>query len=318
MRRFALSRVLVLVLSVITFLGAASAVQAGKYPNRPVKFIVPWPPGDLEDVLTRAIAKEMSEQTGVPATVVNKPGGGGVLGATTVAQSRPDGSVIGSFVVDLLTTAVMSGNSPYNVDDFEPVGIFLDYPFVIAAKADAPYSNLQELAEYSKSHDVVLGHFGYQALPTALTFKAADQMSIKFASDAAFDELNCATLANGDADIINTTTQQILPCLESKDVKLLVSITRDRLVIASDVPTLKEVTGIEQTLWNGLFVKKGTDQAIKDKIAAVAHKALQSDDVRTLQQNTGAGVYWADADAAAKTIAADYSNAEKLLSYMNR
>ena len=74
---------------------ASTVSVAAEYPNRPVKFIVPWPPGDLEDVLTRVIAEEMSKETGVPATVVNKPGGGGVLGATTVAQSRPDGSVIG-------------------------------------------------------------------------------------------------------------------------------------------------------------------------------------------------------------------------------
>lgn len=291
---------------------ASTAAMAADYPNRPVRFIVPWPPGDLEDVLTRKIAEEMSKETGVPASVVNKPGGGGVLGATTVAQSRPDGSVIGSFVVDLVTSQVLSGNAPYSKDDFEPVGIFLDYPFVLAAKADAPYNTLAELAEYSKSNDISLGHFGYQALPTALTFKAADQLGIRIAADSAFNELNCATLANGDADITNTTTQLILPCLDSGDVKILTSYTFNRLVTAPDVPTLNEVTGIPQTLWNGLFVKKGTPREVKEKIASIAQNALQSPEVIQLQETTGAGVYWTNMDDAEKVIELDYENAKKL------
>lgn len=292
---------------------ASSITMAADYPSRPVKFIVPWPPGDLEDVLTRAIAKGMSDETGVPATVVNKPGGGGVLGAMTVAQSRPDGSVIGSFVVDLVTTQVIGGNAPYTKDDFEPVGIFLDYPFVLAVKADAPYANLAELAAYSKDHSLSLGHFGYQALPTALTLKAAKQLDIRFSSDSAFDALDCATLANGDADVINTTTQLILPCLDSGDVKLLTSITFNRLVTHPDVPTLNEETGITQTLWNGLFVKKGTPEAIKNKIAAIAERALHGEDAVTLQETTGAGIYWTNAGDAEKVIEMDYENAKSLV-----
>ncbi|MBR7890054.1 tripartite tricarboxylate transporter substrate binding protein [Marinomonas sp. A79] len=296
---------------------AGTVAMAADYPNRPVKFIVPWPPGDLEDVLTRIIAEEMSKETGVPATVVNKPGGGGVLGATTVAQSRPDGSVIGSFVVDLLTTQVVGGNAPYSADAFVPVGIFLDYPFVLAVKSDAPYNTLGELADYAKSHQVSLGHFGYQATPTAITFKAADKLNFKFASDSAFDALDCSTLANGDADVINTTTQLILPCLDSKEVKLLTSFTYNRLVISPDIPTLSEAAGISQTLWNGLFVKKGTPQATIDKIASIAEQALQRPEVLKLQATTGAGVYWTSADNAKKLVEHDYKNAEELSKYVN-
>ncbi|AWY01546.1 transporter [Marinomonas primoryensis] len=291
----------------------STVLMAADYPNRPVKFIVPWPPGDLEDVLTRVIAEEMSKETGVPATVVNKPGGGGVLGATTVAQSRPDGSVIGSFVVDLVTSQVVGGNAPYAADAFVPVGIFLDYPFVLATKSDAPYDNLSELAAYAKTHDVSLGHFGYQATPTTITFQAAKQLGFEFTSDSAFDALDCSVLANGDAEVINTTTQQILPCLDSKDVKLLTSFTYGRLVTNPEVPTLNEETGISQTLWNGLFVKKGTPQAIIDKIASIAEKALQAPEVVKLQETTGAGVYWTNSKNAQKLVDLDYENAKKLM-----
>lgn len=298
-------------LMVSPFLGLNA--QAADYPNRPVKFVVPWPPGDLEDVLTRQIAEVMAKETGKPATVVNKPGGGGVVGAAEVARSRPDGLVIGSFVADLVTTQLLTGNAPYNSETFEPVGIFLDYPFVLAAKADAPFNNVKELAAYSKANKVSLGHFGYQALPTAITMKAARQEGINFSSDAAFDANDCSTLANGDADVINTTTQLILACLNSGEVKLITSITRERLSIAPDVPTLEEQTGISQTTWNGLFVKKGTPEAVKNRIAEIAQKALQSDQAKNLSKTTGAGIYWLGAEEAEKVVRKDFSQAAELL-----
>lgn len=302
-----------LVFALITaILLSLPAMAASNYPNRPVRFVVPWPPGDLEDILTRQIADTMAKETKRPATVVNKPGGGGVVGAAEVASSQPNGLIIGSFVADLLTTQLLSGNAPYDKDTFEPVGIFLDYPFALAAKADAPYNNLEELAAYSKNNRVTLGHFGYDALPTVITFDAAKKIGINFAADAAFDENDCSTLANGDADVINTTMQLILACYNSGEVKLLTTISRDRLSISPNVATLNEQAGIAQTTWNGLFVKKGTPKAIKDKIAAIAQKALQADSVKKLSESTGAGIYWLGAEEAAKVVAADYEQASKL------
>lgn len=306
-----INRKIILALLLSAFM--ISSVSASGYPNRPVRFVVPWPAGDLEDILTRQIAETMSRETGKPATVVNKPGGGGVVGAAEVARSRPDGLVIGSFVADLLTTQLLSGNAPYDKNTFEPVGIFLDYPFVLATKTSSPYNNIKELADYTKNNKVSLGHFGYQALPTAITFKAAKVAGINFSSDAAFDVNDCSTLGNGDADVINTTTQLILACLNSGEVKIITSITRNRLTIAPEVATLKEQTGVEQTTWNGLFVKKGTPKAIKDKIAEIAQKALQSENVLKLSKSTGAGVYWLSAEESEKQIEADYNQASELV-----
>ena len=294
----------------------AQSAAAADYPARPVKFIVPWPPGDLEDILTRIIAEEMTDATGKPATVVNKPGGGGLIGAAEVANTPPNGLTIGSFVADILTTHVLAGNAPYDGNTFEPVGIFLDYPFVIAASAEAPYDNLAELGEYSQTQDVSLGHFGYQALPTAITFKAAESAGIRFASDAPFDSNDCSTLATGDADVINTTTQLILACLKSGEAKVIASITNDRLSIAPEVATLAEQTGITQTTWNGLFVKAGTPDEIKNRIADIAQSALRDPRVTELAENTGAGVYWIGGAEAEQRVADDYEASTELLEFM--
>ena len=82
---------------------ASATVALADYPEKPVTFVVPWPPGDLEDVLTRLIADEFQAMYGVPAAVVNKPGGGGgpFPGAVEVATAPADGYTIGSFVTDV-------------------------------------------------------------------------------------------------------------------------------------------------------------------------------------------------------------------------
>ncbi|MDQ6437492.1 tripartite tricarboxylate transporter substrate binding protein [Mesorhizobium sp. LHD-90] len=301
-----------------TLLAAAAltlplAAQAfAEYPERPVTFIVPWPPGDLEDQLTRIIAEEMTIETGVPAKVVNRPGGGAVEGATAVAQSDPDGYTVGSLVIDVPTMHIIRGNATYTRDSFEPVGIFLTYPFALVALKDAPYNNMAELAEYAKSNPVKLGHFGYDLVPTMATFAAAKQLGFSFGSDAAFDGLDCGTLKNGDVDVMNTTMATVLSCLD--DVKVIAAYTETPLSIKPDAKLLSEqVPGMNITLWNGLFVPKGTPQEVKDRLAAIAEKAMKSDKAQEVAKATGAGVYWMNAADAAKRIDQDYADSEALV-----
>ncbi|MGB1253225.1 MAG: tripartite tricarboxylate transporter substrate binding protein [Candidatus Promineifilaceae bacterium] len=295
-------RTLLMVVSALLmmFVIAACGEEEVSYPERPVEFVVPWPPGDLEDVLTRMIAEEMQEKTGVPAGVVNKPGGGGVVGATEVFQADADGHTIGSFVIGIPTVHVMNGNAPYERDDFEPIGIFVTYPFVIAAAGDAPYSTMQELAEYSQGNDVSLGHFGFGLVPTRATLLSMEDLGGKFASETAFDNLDCTTLSSGDVDVINTSVQLLLPCLD--DVKLIASIGTDRMSVSPDTETLAEQGGLDIALWNGLFVKKGTPQAIKDQIAEYAEAAVMSDAAQDVAKTTGGLVYWMNAEDSEKLI----------------
>jgi tripartite-type tricarboxylate transporter receptor subunit TctC len=290
---------------------AALAVSAlagpglAEYPEKPVTFVIPWPPGDLEDVLTRMIAEEFQTTYGAPAAVVNKPGGGGVVGGVQVATAAPDGYTIGSLTVGIPTVKTMGADAQIAADALEPVGIFLTYPFLIAAKADAPYSNMAELAEFSKSNAVRLGHFGYGIEPTMMTFFGMSELGGTFSAEAAFDVVDCSTLANGDADVINTTAQLVLACLG--DIKVLATITGERTAVTPDVATLGEqVPALAgSSLWNGLFVPKGTPQEVKDKIAAVAQKVVASEAAQEVAKTTGALVYWMDQAAATEQVAKD-------------
>lgn len=293
-------------------LASMTPVQA-EYPERPVNFIVPWPPGDLEDVLTRMIAEDFQKEYGQPAAVVNKPGGGGgpFPGAAEVAKAPADGHTIGSFVISVPIIGPNLGIPELNPNPFEPVGIFLTYPFVIVTSKDAPYSSMQELASYAKSNGVTLGHFGAVLVPTKATFALAKNMGFAFESDAAFDALDCNTLASGDVDVMNTTIQLVMPCLDK--IKVLATITEERISVAPDAPTISEIDpSLAISLWNGLFVHKDTPVEIRDKIAAVAAKTIASDRAKKFAKETGAQIYWKDNAVSNKQIAKDAATIRRI------
>jgi len=305
------SKLLCSAVSAVLALGAGAAVA--EYPEKPVNFIVPWPPGDLEDVLTRMIAEDFQNAYGVAAAVVNKPGGGGgpFPGAIEVANAPADGYTIGSFVIGVPVVGHQIGIPDLSPEKFDPLGIFLTYPFVIATSGDAPYSTVDELAAYAQDNDVALGHFGDPLTPTQVTKALAVNKGFEWGSDAAFDALDCNTLASGDADVINTTLQLILPCLD--DVKVLVSITDERISKVPDAPTIGEIDpSLNIALWNGLFVHKDTPQDVRDKIIAVASETVMSDRAQAVAEETGAQVYWQDAGQSAARIAEDIATVARI------
>ncbi|WP_282120990.1 tripartite tricarboxylate transporter substrate binding protein [Ruegeria atlantica] len=299
-------------LATAAFVASATAALA-EYPEKPVTFVVPWPPGDLEDVLTRMIADEFQAMYDVPAAVVNKPGGGGgpFPGAVEVATAPADGYTIGSFVIGVPVIGPEIGIPELNPNPFDPIGIFLTYPFVIASSKDAPFSTWEELAEHGKDNDLALGHFGSVLPPTQVTFAAAVSSGFDFASEAAFDALDCNTLASGDVDVINTTLQLVLPCLD--DVNILASIGGERISLIPDTPTIVELNpDLPLALWNGLFVHKDTPPEAREKITAAAQKAVQSDKAKQLAEETGALIYWQDPDASNAQIEQDKSSFAKI------
>lgn len=299
-----MKKLLTLAAASVASLGLAMNAQA-EYPTSPVQFIVPWPPGDFEDILTRMIAANMQEATGVPASVVNRPGGGDgpFPGALEVLEAPADGSVVGSFVIGVPVIGPRIGIG-IEEDSFVPVGIFLTYPFVLASAGDSGYSNMAELAAHAQDNDVVLGHFGAGLTPTKATFAAAKMMGFEYADDSAFDMLDCNTLSAGDADVINTTLALIEPCLDK--INVLANIGADPIAKLDGVETLSAQSGINDLeLWNGLFVTKGTPQEVIDVLAEIGKATMMSDEAQQLMAETGAAVYWQDTAESMARIAAD-------------
>lgn len=302
-----------LIASVIALGAAVPGMALAEYPEKPVEFIVPWPPGDLEDVLTRMIADDFQKEYGVAAAVVNKPGGGGgpFPGAIDVANAPADGYTIGSFIIAVPVVGPQVGIPELNPDPFDPLGTFLTYPFVIVAGGNAPYDDIDGLAAYAKDNEVALGHFGAPLVPTKVTFALAAEKGFSFASEAAFDALDCNTLASGDVDVINTTLQLVLPCLDS--VKVLASIGEERISLTPNTPTVAELApDLNISLWNGLFVHKDTPADVREKIIAVAQKTMMSERAQKLAAETGALVYWDDAATSKTRIERDIKTLEAI------
>ncbi|MEK9759236.1 MAG: tripartite tricarboxylate transporter substrate-binding protein [Paracoccaceae bacterium] len=305
-----LKRIIVGIAVLASFVPLASFAE---YPEKPVEFVVPWPPGDAEDVLTRMIAEDFQNKYGVPAAVVNKPGGGGgpFPGAIEVAKAPADGYTVGSFILAVPIIGPNIGIPELSPNPFEPLGAFLTYPFVIASGKNAPYASIDELAEYAKNNDVALGHFGAPLIPTKVTFALAKEKGFSFAADAAFDALDCNTLASGDVDVINTTLQLVLPCLDN--INVLASIGETRIGLTPDTPTVGELnSNLTLSLWNGLFVHRDTPADVREKIISVAQETMASDRAKDFMAKTGALVYWQNAEDTNARIARDTETLGKI------
>lgn len=271
-------------LGLVLSAGAALA----EWPEKPIQILIPWPaPSDPSTLVATAMAPVMSEKLGVPIKIVNKPGGGAVLGVAELARARPDGYTIGLVSIGPMITQVARGKTPYQPDDFEVLGIVWASPFSLATRADAPYSNLKELADYAADHDVRLAHWGIAAVPTLIAMNYADKAGFKW-QETAYEQLNPLVIEQGDADVITYSTTSLVDYVESGKMKILAAMVPDRLPAFPDVPNVAEQGyGPSFSVWFGAFAPKGTDPEIVAKLSETIYAAIQDPTVQEVIANTG-------------------------------
>lgn len=276
------------VLGALAALALMTGAAAAEWPDKPIQIMIPWPaPNDPSTLVATAIAPVMSEELGVPVKVVNKPGGGAVLATAELARSRPDGYTIGLISIGPMITQVIRGKTPYKNQDLQPLGLVWASPFTLAARADAPYDNLQELSEYAKDHDVRLAHWGLGAVPTLIAMKAADVGGFKW-KETAYDKLNPLLVVQGDADVITFSTPGLTDYVEADKMKLLAAMLPNRVPAYPDVPTVAEQGyGDAYAIWFGAFVPKGTAPEIVAKLSDAFFSAMENPEVQTVIENVG-------------------------------
>ena len=150
----------------LPFTGTATAAD---YPSKDIMHIMPWSAGGGTDTVMRTFMNFAEKQLEVGINTQNVTGAQSGVGTLRLMKSRPDGYTIGSFVIGVPVVGHQIGIDELTPEKFDPMGIFLTYPFVIATSKDAPYSNMDELAAYAKENDVALGHFGDPLTPTQVT-----------------------------------------------------------------------------------------------------------------------------------------------------
>src|SRR5260221_5803866 len=139
----------------------AACAQAQDYPSRPIRFIVPFPPGGSSDLIARAIAPRMAERMGQPVLVENRPGAGGMIGVEMVAKAPPDGYLIGLAAAGALSSNIsLYPSIPYHPErDLAPVSMLAMIPFFLVAHPSQP-SSLKELIDNAKAKPGAIA-FGY-------------------------------------------------------------------------------------------------------------------------------------------------------------
>jgi tripartite-type tricarboxylate transporter receptor subunit TctC len=281
-------KTIIAMVGVLMFFVPFSAALAADWPSKPIQVIIPWPAGnDPSTMVTTAMTPHLSKELGVPVKVINKPGGGAVLATNELVQSRPDGYTMGIISIGPMITQVLRGKTPYKNQDLKPLGLVWSSPFTLACRGDAPYNNLKELAEYGKTHELRLAHWGLGAVPTLIAMKVAQIGGFKW-KETAYKELNPLLVVKGDADVITFSTPGLKDYIESGQMKLLACMLPNRLPQYPDVPTVKEQGfGDPYSIWFGIFVPAKTPDTISDRLSKTFFKVMAIPDIQDVIKKVG-------------------------------
>ncbi|THB81357.1 MAG: tripartite tricarboxylate transporter substrate binding protein [Desulfobacteraceae bacterium] len=277
---------LVFSLTLAAFLFTGTAFAA--WPKKPIQIMIPWPAAnDPSTMVATAMAPLMSEELGVPVKVVNKPGGGAVLATNELARSRPDGYTMGLISIGPMITQVLRGKTPYKNQDLRPLGLVWSSPFTLACRADAPYNNLNELAEYGKTHDLRLAHWGLGAVPTLIAMNAAKIGGFKW-KETAYNDLNPLLVIKGDADVVTLSVPALRDYLESGQAKLLACMLPNRISNYPDVLTVQEQNfGDAYSIWFGAFVPLKTRDDVVKKLSNTFFKVMATPKIQDYIKKIG-------------------------------
>lgn len=283
------------------------ATAFANFPDRPIELIVPWPAGQENDVLGRALATSMSKRLGVPVQVINKPGAGGVTGTSEFIRAKPDGHTIGLISVGPALTQSIAGNAPYQPTDMQPIALVTASAFVLAAKADGPFKSLADVEARSKDgKPPVLANFGPAAVPTQVVYRMAKARNWQF-KPVTFPGAGWAQLASGDAELVTAPYNTIAGQLKSGQARALAVFGKERIE-GLDAPTLREAGyGFDALVWSGMFAPKGTPAPVLDRLAKALAESLKDPEVVELSKKMAIPLFNMDAQQAAEQIKADES-----------
>ena len=255
--------------------------MAQAYPSKPVKVIIPFPPGGTLDAIGRQLAQKLSEQTGQQFVVENKPGGNGTIGADAVAKAQADGYTL-LFNASTFTTAPMTMKQvPYGiVKDFAPVALVAKAPLSVAINKNLPVTDIKSLLAYAKANPGKLtfavgsvGSAGHLATEL-LKHNGLDYTVVPYKGTApAFQDLIGGQIS-GFIDPILGSLQ-----FHKNGLLRVVAVTSlQRTPNLPDVPTVAEtIPGYEFYSWYGLWAPVKAPQEVKDLLNAQVNKALASD-----------------------------------------
>ena len=258
----------------------ALSSAADAWPDKSIRFIVPYTPGGATDIVTRLIAQKVTEDTHWAFVVDNRAGGNGNIGMDVVAKAKPDGYTIGmGQTANLAINPTLFPKMPYDaLKDVVTVSIVAAQPVVLVVRTEAPWKSLAELVTAAKARPGeikqalagtgTLGHMAGEVLAKRAGFKVLN-VPYKGAAPAITD------LLGGQTDYMFATPQGALAMVKGGKLRALAVTSGKRLPVMPDVPTVGEsYKGFEAVDWKAVVVPAGTPPEVVKKLNAAIETAL--------------------------------------------
>ena len=280
--------------AVLLLLAVVTPLHAQSYPNKPIRFIVPFPPGGGTDIVARIIGPKLSERLGQPVVIENRAGAGGNVGSEFIAKSRPDGYTIGIVTVDMTPGPNLYKKLGYDpVKDFAPISLVAQSPLMMIVRPSLPAKTLKEFIEYAKANPgkVNYGSSGMGGLGhlAGELLKSLAKINIVHAPYKGAGPAMIA-LVGGEVDMIVVAPTSAVPQIEAGKARGLAALGPERAPSLPDVPTSKEA-GLEAFValyWNGVLAPAGTPRDIINRLNAEVIKIAAMPD--TMEQIRKAGL----------------------------
>jgi tripartite-type tricarboxylate transporter receptor subunit TctC len=275
----------------MALLGVGSA--AAQFPERPIRIVVPYPPGGGTDAVARALAPKFSEALGTPVFIENKPGASSTIGLDSVAKSRPDGYTLGVVNMAFVANPSLIKSVPFDaVKDLAPISMVTTLPLVMAIHPSVPARSVKELIALAKSKpdQLFYGSAGNGTSNHLLTerFKAITGIKmthVPYKGGAP----SVLGLINGETAMLMASTSSAIQFFQNGKLVPIATGGSKRLETLPDVPTIAEtVPGFEAIDFTGVVAPAGTPPALIDKMHQAFVKALASPEVRERLIGSGA------------------------------
>jgi tripartite-type tricarboxylate transporter receptor subunit TctC len=259
--------------------GGQTAAAQDAYPSRPIRLIVPFPPGGPTDVMGRLISQGLSDVLGQQVYIDNRPGAGSTLAAKIAANAEPDGYtlLLGS-AATLAIGPTLYRDAEYDPKSFVPVAMVAEVPYVMVASPKAPVGSVSELIAYAKAHPGKL-NFGVPngAPPHMLAawFKSLTNIDVVLITYRGGANV-LSDLMGGQIDLAVETCSILLPHLRGGALRPLGTPSPKRLADLPDVPTMAElgVRGFVASSSTGIVAPAGTPKLIVEKVNRAVNAAL--------------------------------------------
>lgn len=274
----------------------AAAQDASNYPNKPIRLIVPFPPGGGTDILARLVSKELSESAGWNVIVDNKAGAGGTIGVTEAARAPANGyEMLMGQKDNLVVGAWIYKNLPWNPEtDFTPVAHVAFTPIVIATSVDSRFKTLQDVIDAAKKEP---GSVTYAHPGTGTSVHLAGN---EFAKASGIDLLHVPYKGSnpaivdavaGNVDILLSSLPSAISQINAKKLRPLAVTSAKRSVLLPDVPTVQEAANLaafDIITWYGLLMPKGSPEDAVERIHQQVNSLLNQDSFKQAILKQGA------------------------------